>query len=67
MINASAQISESCAPVGEGGACMMTSLATGTVLKDVMPGNDGKTFTVKADGTIDVTVPARFARVLVPQ
>ena len=30
-----------------------------------MPGTDGTTFTVKADGTVDVTVPARSGRVLV--
>lgn len=44
---------------------MHTSLPVGATLKDVMPGSDGHTFTVQADGTIDVTVPARSGRVLV--
>jgi alpha-amylase len=57
--------SETCAPVADGGACMKTSLSPGTTLTDVMPGSDGKTFTVKADGTIAVGVPARSGRVLV--
>ena len=57
--------SETCAPVADGGACMKTSLSPGTTLTDVMPGSDGKTFTVKADGTIAVAVPARSGRVLV--
>ena len=39
----------------------------GTTLTDIMPGNDGQTFTVKADGTLDVTVPAHSGRVLVRQ
>lgn len=66
VINSSAQKSETCAPTTEGGACMMTSFPTGTILKDLMPGSDGKTFTVKSDGSVDVDVPARFARVLHP-
>ena len=32
-----------------------------------MPGSDGQTFTVKADGTVDVSVPARNGRVLMKQ
>ena len=67
VLNASAQISETCAPTTEGGACLHTSLAPGSVLKDVMPNSDGQTFTVKADGTVDVTVPARRGRVLIKQ
>jgi hypothetical protein len=57
--------SESCAPASEGGACMHTSFPPGTVLHDVMPGADDQTFTVAADGTLDVTVAARSGRVLV--
>ena len=67
VLNASAQSSESCAPVVEGGACMHTTLGPGTVLHDVFPGHEADTFTVKADGTIDVTVPAHTGRVLVKQ
>jgi glycosidase len=67
VINASGQASESCAPTAEGGACMMTAFATGTTLKDVAPNSDGKTFTVKSDGSVDVTVPAHTGRVLVAQ
>lgn len=65
VLNASDQQSESCAPTTEGGACLKTTLPAGAILADVMPGNDGMTFTVRADGTVDVTVPARFGRVLV--
>jgi hypothetical protein len=65
VLNSSQQTSETCAPTTEGGACMHTSFAPGTVLNDVMPGSDGKTFTVAADGTIDVDVAARSGRVLV--
>ena len=54
-------------PSTEGGACLHTSLPAGSTLKDVMPGTDGKTFTVKGDGTVDVSVPARSGRVLVKQ
>ena len=57
--------SETCATVADGGSCMHTSFAPGTKLKDIMPGTDGQTFTVAADGTIDVTVVARSGRVLV--
>jgi hypothetical protein len=45
---------------------MKSSFAPGTVLKDVMPNSDGKTFTVAADGTVDVTVGPRSGRVLLP-
>jgi glycosidase len=65
VLNASAQPSESCAPVAEGGACMATSFAAGTVLEDVAPGNDGMTFTVAAGGRVQVSVPPRRGRVLV--
>ncbi len=65
VLNASDQTSESCAPTTEGGGCMSTSFPPGTVLTDVMPGTDGQTFTVAADGTIDVTVLPRSGRVLV--
>ena len=67
VLNASGQISETCAPAAEGGACLHTTLGAGAVLKDVMPGSDGQTFTVKADGTVDISVPARNGRVLVKQ
>jgi glycosidase len=63
VINASDQMSESCAPTTEGGACLKTTL-TGT-LTDVAPNGEGKTFTVKGDGTVAVSVPPRSARVLV--
>ncbi len=62
VLNSSDQTSESCA---QSGGCLKTSLPVGTVLQDVMPGSDGKTFTVQADGTVDVSVPARSGRVLV--
>jgi glycosidase len=65
ILNASDQSSESCAPQTEGGACLRTSLPAGATLTDVMPGGESKTFVVKADGTIAVTVPARSGRVLV--
>jgi hypothetical protein len=42
-------------------------LPAGWVLTDVMPGSDGATFTVKSDGTVAVSVPARSGRVLVRQ
>jgi glycosidase len=66
VINASAQASETCAPTNEGGACMATTFAAGTVLRDVSPNGGGQTFTVAAGGTLDVTVPAHSGRVLVP-
>jgi hypothetical protein len=62
VLNASNQTSDSC---GDTGTCARTSFPPGTMLTDVMPGTDNMTFTVKADGTIDVTVPARSGRVLV--
>jgi glycosidase len=67
VLNTSAQDSESCAPTTDGGACMKTTLPAGSVLKDIMPGSDGKTFTVKSDGTVAVTVPPRSGRVLAKQ
>lgn len=60
------QESSTCAPVADGGACMTTSFASGTVLRDIAPGSDGATFTVGAGGSLEVTVPARGGRVLVP-
>jgi hypothetical protein len=66
-LNVSDQTSETCAPVEEGGGCLNTSFLPGTTLVDVMPGGDGATFVVSPDGTIDVTVPARGGRVLVPR
>jgi glycosidase len=62
VLNAAAQISETC---NMAGTCLRTSLPAGTVLTDVMPGSDGATFTVKSDGTVAVSVPARSGRVLV--
>jgi alpha-amylase len=56
---------ESCAPTAEGGDCVLTTFPPGSVLTDVMPGSDGKTFTVQGDGTVAVDVPARSGRVLV--
>ncbi len=66
VINASAQASETCAPTAEGGACVTTTFAPGTVLRDVSPAGGGATFTVSAGGTLDVTMPAHSGRVLVP-
>jgi hypothetical protein len=43
---------------------MRTGFAAGTRVVDVL--NDGASFTVGADGALDVTVPARGARILVP-
>jgi alpha-amylase len=67
VINASEQESETCAPANEGGACMRTTLPAGSTLRDVMPGAGSQTFTVRPDGTVAVTVPARSGRVLVRQ
>jgi glycosidase len=64
VLNAGATASESCAPTTEGGACLHTTLPPGSTLTDIMPGSDGQTFKVGADGTLDVTVPARSGRVL---
>jgi alpha-amylase len=57
--------SETCAEIADGGECVLTSFPAGTTLKDIMPGNEGDTFTVKADGTVAIPVPARSGRVLV--
>jgi glycosidase len=62
VLNASTQASETCAASG---GCLETSLPPGSTLTDIMPGTDGQTFTVKSDGTVDITVPARSGRVLV--
>jgi glycosidase len=64
VLNSGQQAAESCA---SNGSCMHTSLPPGSTLKDVMPGSDGMTFTVKSDGTVDVTVPPRMGRVLVKE
>ncbi len=56
---------ETCAPVAEGGACMLTTFPPGSTLTDIMPGSDGQTFTVKSDGTVAISVPPRSGRVLV--
>ena len=48
------------------GTCMQVSFPPGTVLVDRAPMSDGATFTVAADGTLNVNVPARGGRVLVP-
>ncbi|MBP8806985.1 MAG: alpha-amylase [Kofleriaceae bacterium] len=66
VLNASTQTSESCAPAADGGSCMVTSFAPGTVLRDLAPGSDGATFTVGAGGSLAVTVPGQQARVLAP-
>jgi alpha-amylase len=65
VLNASTQTSQSCTSANAG--CLRTTLPAGSVLEDIMPGNDGATFTVKGDGTVAVTVPARSGRVLVKQ
>ena len=62
VLNAGNVASESCA---DNGTCMKTSFTAGTQLVDVMPGTDGAMVTVKPDGSIAVTVPARSGRVLV--
>jgi glycosidase len=61
------QASTTCAPEADGGDCMQTSFAPGTVLRDIAPGGGGETFTVAGDGTLSVTVPARLGRVLAAQ
>ncbi len=66
VLNAGDVASEACAPVGAGGACMTTTFPSGTVLKDLAPGNDGATFTVGAGGAVTVRVPPRTVRVLAP-
>jgi alpha-amylase len=65
VLNASDQMSETCAPAAEGGACLQTTLPAGATLTDVGPAGEMKTFTVKGDGTIAVTVPPRSGRILV--
>jgi alpha-amylase len=65
VLNASDQMSETCAPTAEGGACLKTSLPAGSTLTDVGPQGEMKTFTVKSDGTVAVTVPPRSGRILV--
>jgi glycosidase len=65
VLNTGDTDSESCAPSDEGGACLLTTFAGGTTLRDIMPGGTGETFTVRPDGTVAVTVPARSGRVLV--
>jgi len=65
VLGTGSDAAETCAPTAEGGACMLTTFAPGTTLTDIMPGSDGQTFTVKADGTVDVAVAAHSGRVLV--
>jgi glycosidase len=60
------QMSTTCAPIPQGGACMVTSFAPGTVLTDVAPGG-GASVTVGAGGTVQVDVPPRGGMVLAPQ
>jgi alpha-amylase len=68
VINTAAeQTSTTCAPVPEGGACMITSFAPGTVLTDVAPGSSGARFTVGAGGVLALDVPARGGRLLVAE
>ena len=57
VLNTSDQESETCAPVDEGGACMQTSFASGTVLTDLA--GSGASFTVGAGGELAVTVPPK--------
>jgi alpha-amylase len=66
VLNTSEQDSEACAPVADGGACMVTTFAPGTTLRDLAPGSDGATFTVGAGGAVTVRVPAQSARILAP-
>jgi glycosidase len=56
-------ISRTCAPDG---ICMSTTFRAGAVLEDVAPGSDGARFTVSEGGTLDVPVPPRGGRILVP-
>jgi glycosidase len=62
VLNSSTQSSDTCSAANN---CLHTSIAPGTMLTDVMPGTDGATYTVKSDGSLDITVPARSGRVLV--
>ena len=57
------QMSRTCATDG---TCMSTSFSGGTVLRDIAPGSDGATFTVAGDGSVDIDVPARGGRILIP-
>ncbi|HUQ01858.1 MAG TPA: alpha-amylase family glycosyl hydrolase [Kofleriaceae bacterium] len=66
VLNTSEQDSEACAPVADGGACLISSFAPGTTLRDLAPGSDGATFTVGAGGAVTVRVPAQSARILAP-
>ncbi|HVV86320.1 MAG TPA: alpha-amylase family glycosyl hydrolase [Kofleriaceae bacterium] len=66
VLNAGDVASESCAPQGEGGACMTASFPPGTVLRDLAPGSDAMTFTVGPGGSVDVPVPPHTVRVLAP-
>jgi glycosidase len=63
VINTSEQESETCAPEEEGGACMETSLGSGTTLTDVA--GSGESVTVGAGGELQVTVPPKSVMVLV--
>ena len=59
--------SETCAPADEGGACMEVSFSPGTTLRDVAPGGGDYSVTVSGDGTVEVSVPPRSGRVLLPR
>lgn len=48
------------------GDIMQTGFPPGTILKDIAPGSDGKTFTVNRDGKVVIDVPPRGGRILVP-
>jgi len=65
VLNASSQTSETCAPVADGGACMQTSFAAGTVLEDIAPGGGAMTFTVGAGGSLQLSLAPRSGRVLI--
>jgi len=66
VINTHAQrASRTRAPDADGGEAMSVSFASGTVLTDVA--NGGETFTVAADGTVNIEVPPSSGRVLVAQ
>jgi alpha-amylase len=62
---AAEQSSTTCAPVPDGGACLVTTFAPGTTLHDVAPGAADATFTVGAGGALQLDVPARGGRLLV--
>lgn len=61
------QDSTTCAPEEEGGECMQTGFAPGTVLTDIAPNSDGASFVVAADQSLAVSVPPRGGRILVAQ